>query len=835
MSCNDCGSQQKVVKYKCPPGLPGFNGWTPLFAVVADGDRAVLQVSDWYVPAGYDGGVKPPVGQYVGASSLVDNISQGVDVRGLVGPAGPAGPEGLPGEQGGPGLGLIDGGLLGQVLRKKTDANQDTEWGNEYRTTATSQPIDVGVTLPDVDNPVTFNLPDSNNVMQYAPGMRVRVAQKVDSNTYMEGVVQSYTNKNLQVKIDLQVGTGTISEWNVNLGGSGLEYTATTNINGVTPAGVEIKSFREAVDLVLKPVTPHRSNFTKGGHHNRFNSMAEINAIPAELLEEGMYAILNPSFSNLQNYAVEAGLFATSIELVGDRAIAFGSDASSLAKIYVFNPITLQTLNTTIIPSSAGRVRFLASYGTRVYYSVGAPGSIKIQYFDTVTYALSSQESISNDPVRSSIFNGYLFMPQRIEGLVEYINLNGVWGAPNIIAGIAQAWSLGYDELMDRVFVFPYNDTAIKWIDNASNAPTLNGGSIIIPGAASALAYCNNIVRDGHMYFVAQANDKIYKISLGLSPLIVASLTVGDGPQNSIYYNGKIFIANNLGASVSVVKTSDFTTVLTTIPVGPFPIGSASSSMIRNGNYIFVPCYGDSNGGVISVIDANLNVNIKNYVTTGQVRSIVYYAKNASVFGGSNSTANVSIFSYQGLQEFCWQNSSWVNTTAPSIYGGIIRGPYSYEQDFSDEFIDDSFIPDNRHVKKLMDERVLVTEIQLTSAQVLTLNTATLDAVPTPGVGKAIEIVSASALLDFNSTAYSGNVTLDLITDTATVAQMTETRALASTVKRVCKFDVVPMTSTPTATQIIEDKSVKLKVATGNPVAGNSIVKVYITYKIITL
>lgn len=68
-------------------GTAGDNGWSPTFAVVTDGARRVLQVVDWQGGTG----TKPATGLYVGATGLVADIAQGVDIRGSVGAAGPAG------------------------------------------------------------------------------------------------------------------------------------------------------------------------------------------------------------------------------------------------------------------------------------------------------------------------------------------------------------------------------------------------------------------------------------------------------------------------------------------------------------------------------------------------------------------------------------------------------------------------------------------------------------------------------------------------------------------------------------------------------------------------
>lgn len=61
-----------------PAGAVGDKGWSPVVAVIADGARRVMRVTDW---AGGQG-AKPAVGAYVGAAGLVADIAQAVDIRG---------------------------------------------------------------------------------------------------------------------------------------------------------------------------------------------------------------------------------------------------------------------------------------------------------------------------------------------------------------------------------------------------------------------------------------------------------------------------------------------------------------------------------------------------------------------------------------------------------------------------------------------------------------------------------------------------------------------------------------------------------------------------------
>ena len=79
-------------------GAAGYNGWSPKFATVPDGERRVLQVADWFG----GGGTKPDIGQYIGAAGFVAAIADGVDIRG---PAGRDGIDGTPGRDGTNGIG----------------------------------------------------------------------------------------------------------------------------------------------------------------------------------------------------------------------------------------------------------------------------------------------------------------------------------------------------------------------------------------------------------------------------------------------------------------------------------------------------------------------------------------------------------------------------------------------------------------------------------------------------------------------------------------------------------------------------------------------------------
>lgn len=65
-------------------GTDGEDGWAPVIAVESDGDRRVLNITDWISGTG----TKPSTG-YIGATGLEALIANAVDIRGAQGTSGP--------------------------------------------------------------------------------------------------------------------------------------------------------------------------------------------------------------------------------------------------------------------------------------------------------------------------------------------------------------------------------------------------------------------------------------------------------------------------------------------------------------------------------------------------------------------------------------------------------------------------------------------------------------------------------------------------------------------------------------------------------------------------
>ena len=124
-------------------------------------------------------------------------------------------------------------------------------------------------------------------------------------------------------------------------------------------------------------------------------------------------------------------------------------------------------------------------------------------------------------------------------------------------------------------------------------------------------------------------------------------------------------------------------------------------------------------------------------------------------------------------------------------------------------------------------------KLTIASADVLHLNTTPIEIVDAPGAGYAIEVISASMKMVYNSATYATNTSLELLTAGATNSQAsTVIKNSASTIRR---FADATTLASATATQLVENAALNVTVASGDPTAGDSDITIYVTYRIITL
>lgn len=124
-------------------------------------------------------------------------------------------------------------------------------------------------------------------------------------------------------------------------------------------------------------------------------------------------------------------------------------------------------------------------------------------------------------------------------------------------------------------------------------------------------------------------------------------------------------------------------------------------------------------------------------------------------------------------------------------------------------------------------------KLTIATADVLHLNTTPIEIVAAPGAGYAIEVISASMKMVYNSATYATNTSLELLTAGATNSQAsTVIKNSASTIRR---FADATTLASATATQLVDNAALNVTVASGDPTAGDSDITVYVTYRIITL
>lgn len=125
---------------------------------------------------------------------------------------------------------------------------------------------------------------------------------------------------------------------------------------------------------------------------------------------------------------------------------------------------------------------------------------------------------------------------------------------------------------------------------------------------------------------------------------------------------------------------------------------------------------------------------------------------------------------------------------------------------------------------------VLSTYVSLSSANILDLNSVPIEAIPAPGVGYAIEVISGSVKYTVGGIAYTSGGQIMLLTDTASSGQQ---QLINSTAFAGSSF-FERFTNT-IGGKMIENKAIMIQCQNADFATGNGTAKVYISYRIITV
>lgn len=166
-------------------GTNGSNGWTATLALQVDGERKVVAVTGWTGGTG----TPPPTG-YLGASGVVSNIAQAVDIRGSQGAQGLQGAKGDKGDTGDQGLAGLDGKSAYELAVIGGFVGTEAEWlaslkgekgdkGDKGDTGDTGREV-TAVTIED-SGQITLTMNDASTVVSNTPNTTVGFAAYTDT------------------------------------------------------------------------------------------------------------------------------------------------------------------------------------------------------------------------------------------------------------------------------------------------------------------------------------------------------------------------------------------------------------------------------------------------------------------------------------------------------------------------------------------------------------------------------------------------------------------------------------------------------------------------------
>jgi hypothetical protein len=230
-------------------------------------------------------------------------------VKGDKGDTGETGPQGLKGDKGDAGLKGDKGDIGLQGIQGPA--------GLGYGGTSNSAKT---ISLGSKTFVVTAGL-------AYIPGQRIRFVDQTNSANFLEGTITSYNASSMVVNIDLTGGSGTISNWNLTVGGN----LGTSGV-GVPTGGTagQVLSKIDGTDYNTQWVTP-----ASGGGASELEKITEGNKTgyrilgrdPARYGDIGINAV---DFSVSNGTSTSRGATGTMSFAAGDNTTASGEKSVSM-------------------------------------------------------------------------------------------------------------------------------------------------------------------------------------------------------------------------------------------------------------------------------------------------------------------------------------------------------------------------------------------------------------------------------------------------------------------------------------------------------------------------
>ncbi|MEA2066016.1 MAG: hypothetical protein U9O65_02780 [Thermotogota bacterium] len=132
---------------------------------------------------------------------------------------------------------------------------------------------------------------------------------------------------------------------------------------------------------------------------------------------------------------------------------------------------------------------------------------------------------------------------------------------------------------------------------------------------------------------------------------------------------------------------------------------------------------------------------------------------------------------------------------------------------------------------KIAQNVIQTASVDITTGEILALNTTPQELVAAPGAGYVIEFISAVLILDYNSAAYATNGDLSIQTDT-TNTTLSDTVGLSDFLAQTA--DTIRTVQVLSAdTNLDANEALELFCGTGDPATGDSPITVKVTYRIL--
>lgn len=214
-----------------------------------------------------------------------------------------------------------------------------------------------------------------------------------------------------------------------------------------------------------------------------------------------------------------------------------------------------------------------------------------------------------------------------------------------------------------------------------------------------------------------------------------------------------------------------------------------------------------------TTIDTNVATNTTGAITATDVREALSNLNDSTV-NKSTDTNLMGVRVYDVTRQYyeyelTYYNGAWYQANATTVIG-------AFDASYWDA----------------LEGNLYKASLTIETANVLTLNATPIDIVAAVA-GKAAVISHGVLTVTYNSVAYATNVTVEIITDTASISQIEFLTALNATTTRKSLGRLKTADIAAGETQLIANKALKVQVQGGNPTAGNSQIKLDIYYTLL--